>query len=54
MVPPAVKVTYGPGVDPEAVVDWQGGEGWNRVLANVVRSLGLRLVMTTMAVEIRK
>ena len=54
IVPRAVKVTYGPGADPDAAVDWQGGQGWNRVLINAVRPLGLRLVMTHMAVEIRK
>ena len=54
IVPRAVKVTYGPGADPDAAVDWKGGQGWNRVLFNAVRPLGLRLVMTRMAVEIRK
>ena len=54
IVPPAVKVTYGPGADPDALVDWKGGQGWNRVLLNAVKPLGLRLVMTHMAVEIRK
>ena len=54
IVPPAVKVTYGPGADPEALVDWRGGHGWNRVLRDAVKPLGLRLVMTHMAVEIRK
>ena len=53
IVPRAVKVTYGPGADPDAAVDWKGGQGWNRVLFNAVRPLGLRLVMTHMAVEIR-
>jgi hypothetical protein len=53
-VPPAVKVTYGPGADPDALVDWRGGQGWNRVLFDAVKPLGLRLVMTHMAVEIRK
>ena len=54
IVPPAVKVTYGPGADPDALVDWNGGQGWNRVLLDAVKPLGLRLVMTHMAVEIRK
>jgi hypothetical protein len=54
IVPSAVNVTYGPGVDPDAAVDWRGGQGWNRVLLQAVRPLGLRLVMTYMAVEIRK
>ncbi len=54
IVPPAVRVTYGPGADPNALVDWKGGQGWNRVLLEAVKPLGLRLVMTHMAVEIRK
>jgi hypothetical protein len=54
IVPAAVKVTYGPGADPDALVDWRVGQGWNRVLFDAVKPLGLRLVMTHMAVEIRK
>jgi hypothetical protein len=54
IVPRAVRVTYGPGADPAAPVDWKGGEGWNRVLFRAVHPLGLRLVMTYMAVQIRK
>jgi len=54
IVPRAVKVHYGPGVDPDAVVTWKGGQGWNWVLFHAVHPLGLRLVMTPMAVEIRK
>jgi len=53
IVPPAVKVTYGPGADPRALVDWKGGDTWNHVLRTAVQSLGLHLVMTWMAVEIR-
>jgi len=53
-VPPAVKVTYGPGADPNALVDWKGGQAWNRVLFDAVKPLGLRLVMTDLVVEIRK
>ena len=54
IVPPAVKVTYGSGADPNALVDWKGGQAWNRVLLDAVKPLGLRLVTTHMAVEIRK
>ncbi len=53
IVPPAVKVTYGPGADPQALVDWKDGDTWNHVLRNAVQPLGLHLVMTWMAVEIR-
>ena len=54
IVPPAVKVTYGPGADPNAPVDWKGGQAWNRVLSEAVKPLGLRLVISRMGVEIRK
>jgi hypothetical protein len=54
IVPAAVRVTYGPGADSDAAVDWRGGQEWNRVLFRAVRPLGLRLVMSARAVEIRK
>ena len=54
IVPATVKVTYGPGADPNALVDWKGGQTWNRVLLAAVKPLGLRLVLTHTAVEIRK
>lgn len=54
IVPGVVKVKYGPGADPDALVDWKGGQGWNWVLFNAVRPIGLRLVLTHRAVEIRK
>ena len=54
IVPPAVKVTYGPGATPGMLITWKGGKTWNHVLYDAVAPLGLRLVMTHMAVEIRK
>ncbi len=54
IVPPTVKVTCGPGADPNVLVDWKGGQTWNRVLLAAVKPLGLRLVLTHAAVEIRK
>jgi hypothetical protein len=54
IVPRAVKVTYGPGADPNALVDWKGGQAWNRVLFDAVKPLSLRLVLSRTAVEIRK
>ena len=39
IVPPTVKVTYGPGADPNALVDWTGGQTWNRVLLTAVKPL---------------
>jgi hypothetical protein len=54
IVPPAVKVTYGPGVNPAIPVTWKGGDTWNHVLRDTVKPLGLRLQMTFMAVTIVK
>jgi hypothetical protein len=54
IVPTAVRVTFGPGATPAMLVSWQGGKGWNEVLREAVKPIGLRLVMTHMAVEIRK
>ena len=54
IVPNAVKITYGPGADQAALVNWKGGDTWNHVLRDAVQPLGLHLVMTTMEVEIRR
>ncbi|MBN9563409.1 MAG: hypothetical protein J0H14_22190 [Alphaproteobacteria bacterium] len=54
IVPNAVKITYGPGADRAALVNWKGGDTWNHVLRDAVQPLGLHLVMTTMEVEIRR
>ena len=54
IVPNAVRITYGPGADQAALVNWKGGDTWNHVLRDAVQPLGLHLVMTTMAVEIRR
>jgi hypothetical protein len=54
IVPASVRITYGPGADPHAIVNWQGGRGWNRVLAAALKPLGLRPVFTRAAVEIRR
>lgn len=44
IVPPAVTVRFGTGVDPARTVDWSGGQPWNRVLTAAVRPLGLRVI----------
>jgi hypothetical protein len=54
IVPPAVKVTYGPGVNPAVPVNWKGGDTWNHVLRDSIKPLGLSLQMTYMAVAIVK
>jgi hypothetical protein len=54
IVPKTVKVYYGPGVDPAALVDWKGGQPWNDALRAAVKPLGLRLVMTATMVEIKR
>jgi hypothetical protein len=54
IVPSTVHVTYGPGANPDLLVTWKGSHTWNHVLYDAVAPLGLRLVMSHMAVEIRK
>ena len=54
IVPKPVKVTFGRGADPDALVSWHGGHPWNRTLMAAVRPLGLKLVVSRAAVEIRK
>ena len=54
IVPSTINVTYGRGSDPNALVDWKGGQTWNRALLDAVKPLGLRLVISDTAVEIRK
>ena len=54
IVPAGVKVTFGPGADPAALVDWKGGDTWNRTLLTALEPLGLRIIMRPMAIEIRK
>ena len=44
IVPPAVTVRFGAGVDPARTVDWSGGRSWKRVLTAAVQPLGLRVV----------
>jgi hypothetical protein len=44
IVPAAVAVGYGPGVDPSVLVSWRGNRPWRRALRDAVAPLGLRLV----------
>jgi hypothetical protein len=54
IVPPLVKLTWGPGANPTALVDWQGDRPWNVVLRDTVRPLGLHLTMHQMEVTISR
>lgn len=54
IVPAAVAVRYGPGVDPDADVDWAGNAPWNRVLVAAVRPLGLHVTMGAQSVLISR
>lgn len=54
IVPPGIRVTYGPGADPKALVSWKGGSAWSHVLSAAVRPLGLHLMITRTAIEIRR
>ncbi len=52
VVPVRVHITYGPGVDEQQHVSWEGGKPWDQVLRSATKPLGLRVVMSHMAVEI--
>lgn len=52
IVPPALAVRFGSGVDPATPVDWTGGQPWNRALAAAVQPLGLRVVTGATTVTI--
>jgi hypothetical protein len=54
IVPGTVKISYGRGADPAALVDWKGGQPWNDALRDAVKPLGLRLVLTATMIEIKK
>ena len=54
IVPPAIAVRFGPGVDPDSAVDWTGGAPWNRVLAAAIAPLGLRLTVGATAALISR
>ena len=53
LVPPPVRVSYGPDVDTSAPISWTGGAPWDRVLRVAVEPLGLRLVIGRGTVELR-
>ena len=54
IVPAKVRVTFGPGVDPAALVNWAGGRPWDQALRAAVRPLRLRVVVGWMAVTITR
>jgi hypothetical protein len=43
IVPASINVSFAPGADQDALVDWQGGKRWNIVLTEAIRPLGLEL-----------
>ena len=54
IVPAAVAVRYGPGVDRERAVNWTGDAPWNRVLEAAVHPLGLRIFTGELSVLIAR
>ncbi|WP_292530046.1 hypothetical protein [Methylocystis sp.] len=54
IVPAPVKVSFGPGTDTAALVDWQGGRQWPVVLREAVRPLGFRVTVRDNAVSIAR
>ena len=45
-------MSYGQGVDQQQAVSWSGGKPWDQVLRTAVGPLGLRVVVSHMAVKI--
>ncbi len=54
IVPPAVHVSYGPGVSLDTVVDWKGGAPWNRILKAAMAPAGLHTHTGHLSVRISK
>ncbi len=54
IVPAAVVVRYGPGVDRSRLVDWSGDAPWNRVLEAAVHPLRLHIVTGELSVLIAR
>jgi hypothetical protein len=53
IVPTAIQVSYGRGVDAGMLVDWHGGDTWIHVLADAIKPLGLHMVATGTKLEIK-
>ena len=54
IVPAGVEVRYGAGIDEDVPVSWTGGRSWNRVLADAVAPLRLRITVGTRTVLISR
>ncbi len=54
IVPPSIKVTFGPGTDDTALVDWHGGKPWHLVLREAVEPLGLRFTVDARSLTITR
>lgn len=54
IVPTSVHVSYAPGVNTGAQVDWTGGAPWEQVLRSTIEPLGLRLLTGRGSVELRR
>ena len=44
IIPRGVRVVYGPGASPDALVNWKGGDLWPLVLGRAIQPLGLHMV----------
>lgn len=54
IVPAGVKITFGPDVKQDALVDWSGGRPWMDTLRVAARPLGLRVSVGWKAVSITR
>lgn len=54
IVPTQVRVVLGDGVNPDDLVDWNGGPAWIEALRAAVRPLNLHVTVTPMTVTISR
>ena len=54
IVPGRVRMTFGPGVDQAALVNWRGGRPWVETLQSVVSPFGLRVAVRGTFVSINR
>jgi hypothetical protein len=53
IVPARIKVSYGPGVDPDTLVSWKGGDTWPAVLGRAIRPHGLHMISSGLKLQIK-
>ena len=54
IVPARIKVSFGPGADPDMRVSWKGGSPWPVVLSQAITPLGLHMVESDVTLRIQR